>query len=30
MLVGSLAPQWLKNRHVHKGHVEGLSDEASA
>jgi solute:Na+ symporter, SSS family len=30
MLVGSLAPQWLKNRHVHKQHVEGLSDEAGA
>jgi SSS family transporter len=30
MLVGSLAPQWLKNRHVHKRHVEGLPDEASA
>ncbi len=30
MLTGSLAPQWLKNRHVHKRHVEGLSDEASA
>ena len=30
MLLGSLAPQWLKNRHTHKSHVEGLSDEPSA
>ena len=30
MIGGSLAPQWLKNRHVHKRHVEGLPDEASA
>ena len=30
MLVGSLAPQWLKNRHDHKMHVTGLPDEASA
>ena len=29
MIVGSLAPQWLKSRHVHKRHVEGLADEAS-
>ncbi|MDT9001350.1 sodium:solute symporter family protein [Paucibacter sp. APW11] len=30
MVVGSLAPQWLKNRHEHKRHVTGLPDEASA
>ncbi len=29
MVVGSLAPQWLTNRHVHRQHVEGLPDEAS-
>ncbi|MBL0085340.1 MAG: sodium:solute symporter family protein [Ideonella sp.] len=26
MLVGSLAPQWLRNRHEHKHHVTGLKD----
>ncbi len=30
MAVGSLAPQWLKNRHEHKAHVAGLPDEPSA
>ncbi|MDN3920836.1 sodium:solute symporter family protein [Roseateles violae] len=30
MLVGSLAPQWLRNRQEHKRHVGGLPDEASA
>ncbi|MCH7343726.1 sodium:solute symporter family protein [Pelomonas sp. CA6] len=30
MLFGSLAPQWLKNRHEHKAHVAGLPDEANA
>jgi len=30
MLLGSLAPQWLRNRHEHKAHVAGLPDEASA
>lgn len=30
MLFGSLAPQWLKNRHEHKAHVTGLPDEANA
>jgi solute:Na+ symporter, SSS family len=30
MVVGSLAPQWLKNRHVHKQHVEGLPDAPGA
>ncbi|MEJ6006674.1 sodium:solute symporter family protein [Paucibacter sp. AS339] len=30
MVLGSLAPQWLKNRHEHKAHVAGLPDEASA
>jgi SSS family solute:Na+ symporter len=29
MVAGSLAPQWLKRRHVHKRHVDGLPDEAS-
>jgi len=29
MVVGSLAPQWLKNRHEHKHHVAGLANEAS-
>ncbi|MEH0167534.1 sodium:solute symporter family protein [Roseateles microcysteis] len=29
MVLGSLMPQWLKNRHEHKAHVEGLADEAS-
>ena len=29
MVLGSLAPQWLKSRHVHRQHVEGLPDEAS-
>ncbi|MET0517508.1 MAG: sodium:solute symporter family protein [Burkholderiaceae bacterium] len=28
IIVGSLAPQWLKNRHEHKQHVTGLPDEA--
>ncbi|TDM08682.1 MAG: sodium:solute symporter [Ideonella sp. MAG2] len=27
MLLGSLLPQWLQNRHEHKSHVEGLADE---
>ena len=26
MLFGSLAPQWLRNRHEHKSHVSGLQD----
>jgi SSS family transporter len=26
MVVGSLAPQWLRNRHEHKHHVAGLKD----
>ncbi|MCV2349227.1 sodium:solute symporter family protein [Paucibacter sp. Y2R2-4] len=30
MLLGSLAPQWLRNRQEHKAHVAGLPDEASA
>jgi SSS family solute:Na+ symporter len=30
MIVGSLAPQWLQNRHEHKMHVAGLPDEATA
>ncbi|WP_269631523.1 sodium:solute symporter family protein [Pelomonas sp. BJYL3] len=30
MVFGSLAPQWLKNRHEHKRHVKGLPDEAQA
>ncbi|HLO95258.1 MAG TPA: sodium:solute symporter family protein [Burkholderiaceae bacterium] len=30
MVFGSLAPQWLKNRHEHKHHVKGLPDEAQA
>ena len=30
MFVGTLAPQWLKNRKDHKLHVTGLADEASA
>jgi len=30
MVAGSLAPQWLTNRHEHKSHVTGLADEASA
>jgi len=30
MVFGSLAPQWLKNRHEHKHHVRGLPDEAQA
>ncbi|MBK7615359.1 MAG: sodium:solute symporter family protein [Burkholderiales bacterium] len=29
MVLGSLAPQWLRSRHVHRQHVEGLPDEAS-
>jgi len=29
MVLGSLAPQWLKNRHEHKHHVSGLPNEAS-
>ena len=29
MFAGSLLPQWLKSRHVHKQHVEGLPDRAS-
>jgi SSS family transporter len=29
MVFGSIAPQWLKSRHVHRQHVEGLPDEAS-
>ncbi|MEK8045129.1 sodium:solute symporter family protein [Ideonella margarita] len=29
MVVGSLAPQWLTNRHEHKQHVAGLPDEAA-
>jgi SSS family transporter len=29
MLFGSLAPQWLQDRHEHKQHVAGLPDEAS-
>ncbi|MEJ6002069.1 sodium:solute symporter family protein [Paucibacter soli] len=29
MVLGSLAPQWLKNRHEHKRHVAGLADEAA-
>ncbi|MBP6337141.1 MAG: sodium:solute symporter family protein [Vitreoscilla sp.] len=29
MVFGSLAPQWLRSRHVHRQHVEGLPDEAS-
>ena len=29
MLIGSLAPQALKNRKAHKRHVSGLADEAS-
>jgi len=28
-IVGSLAPQWLQNRHEHKQHVTGLPDEAA-
>jgi SSS family solute:Na+ symporter len=30
MIVGSLGPQWLQNRHEHKMHVAGLPDEAAA
>ncbi|MBQ0957414.1 sodium:solute symporter family protein [Ideonella sp. 4Y11] len=30
MIFGSLAPQWLTNRHVHKQHVEGLPDAPGA
>jgi SSS family transporter len=29
MVVGSLAPQWLRNRQEHKSHVAGLPDEAT-
>jgi SSS family solute:Na+ symporter len=29
MVLGSLAPQWLRNRHEHKSHVTGLPDEAT-
>ena len=29
MVAGSLLPQWLKNRHVHKQHVDGLPDRAT-
>jgi len=29
MVLGSLAPQWLKNRREHKHHVSGLPNEAS-
>ncbi|WIT10075.1 sodium:solute symporter family protein [Paucibacter sediminis] len=29
MVLGSLAPQWLKNRREHKHHVAGLANEAS-
>ncbi|OYT89773.1 MAG: sodium:solute symporter [Burkholderiales bacterium PBB6] len=29
MVLGSLAPQWLTNRHEHKQHVAGLPDEAA-
>ncbi|MDI4633990.1 sodium:solute symporter family protein [Pelomonas sp. V22] len=27
LVLGSLMPQWLKNRHEHKAHVAGLPDE---
>jgi Na+/proline symporter len=29
MVFGSLAPQWMKNRHEHKHHVAGLPNEAT-